>query len=284
MFSGTGRFASRSPPRPRRAGSGRHRFFRACWYRRDVRAPRARDRANGCCCTSARSTTRRRSGSTASSPARHEGGYTPFTRRHHRRCSRRRRPQTIVVRAEDDPHDLAKPRGKQDWQLEPHSIWYPRTTGIWQTVWLERVPATCDRAASAGRRTSSAGRSASRPGSTASAATACGCDVKLRARRHAARRRHATRSSPARCTAGSRCPIPGIDDYRNELLWSPERADADRRRARAAGRARRACSTRSRSYTALRVDRRAGRPLRAQRPALPAAAGARPGLLARHAA
>jgi len=50
--------------------------------------------------------------------------------------------QTIVVRAEDDPHDLAKPRGKQDWQLQPHSIWYPRTSGIWQTVWLEKVPGT----------------------------------------------------------------------------------------------------------------------------------------------
>jgi hypothetical protein len=48
----------------------------------------------------------------------------------------------VVVRAEDDPHDLSKPRGKQDWQREPHSIWYPRTTGIWQTVWLEVVPAT----------------------------------------------------------------------------------------------------------------------------------------------
>ena len=48
----------------------------------------------------------------------------------------------IVVRAEDDPLDLAKPRGKQDWQREPHSIWYPRTTGIWQTVWTEVVPAT----------------------------------------------------------------------------------------------------------------------------------------------
>ncbi|MDQ2843237.1 MAG: glycoside hydrolase family 2, partial [Acidobacteriota bacterium] len=31
---------------------------------------------------------------------------------------------------------------KQDWKLESHSIWYPRTTGIWQTVWLEAVPAT----------------------------------------------------------------------------------------------------------------------------------------------
>ncbi len=46
----------------------------------------------------------------------------------------------IVVRAEDDPHDLGKPRGKQDWLREPHGIWYPRTTGIWQTVWLEPVP------------------------------------------------------------------------------------------------------------------------------------------------
>ncbi|MFN7983910.1 MAG: glycoside hydrolase family 2 TIM barrel-domain containing protein [Vicinamibacterales bacterium] len=48
----------------------------------------------------------------------------------------------IIVRADDDPLDLMKPRGKQDWQLDAHSIWYQRTTGIWQTVWLERVPVT----------------------------------------------------------------------------------------------------------------------------------------------
>jgi hypothetical protein len=46
----------------------------------------------------------------------------------------------LVLRAQDDPHDLAKPRGKQDWQPAPHSIWYPRTTGIWQTVWMEVIP------------------------------------------------------------------------------------------------------------------------------------------------
>lgn len=46
----------------------------------------------------------------------------------------------LVVRAEDDPGDLAQPRGKQDWLAEPHSIWYHRTTGIWQPVWLEAVP------------------------------------------------------------------------------------------------------------------------------------------------
>jgi hypothetical protein len=69
----------------------------------------------------------------------HRGGYTPFSfditdlLGSVRECE-------LVVRAEDDPQDLGKPRGKQDWQLEPHSIWYPRTSGIWQTVWLELVP------------------------------------------------------------------------------------------------------------------------------------------------
>jgi hypothetical protein len=71
---------------------------------------------------------------------RHQGGYTPFFGDITEPLAR---PgvHEVVVRAVDDPHDLARPRGKQDWQLEPHAIWYPRTTGIWQTVWLERVPA-----------------------------------------------------------------------------------------------------------------------------------------------
>lgn len=71
----------------------------------------------------------------------HAGGYTPF----HADVTDALKTdglQEIVVRADDDAADLAKPRGKQDWQLEPHSIWYPRTTGIWQTVWLETVPCT----------------------------------------------------------------------------------------------------------------------------------------------
>jgi beta-galactosidase/beta-glucuronidase len=70
--------------------------------------------------------------------ARHEGGHTPFSAD----ITHALRPgteQRITVRAEDDPHDLQKPRGKQDWKLDPHSIWYPRTTGIWQTVWMEVV-------------------------------------------------------------------------------------------------------------------------------------------------
>ncbi len=68
---------------------------------------------------------------------RHEGGYTSFALDLTAYAGSRRE---IVVRAQDDPADLAKPRGKQDWELEPHLIWYPRTTGIWQSVWLEQVP------------------------------------------------------------------------------------------------------------------------------------------------
>jgi Glycosyl hydrolases family 2, sugar binding domain/Glycosyl hydrolases family 2, TIM barrel domain len=50
--------------------------------------------------------------------------------------------QVVVVRAEDSVEDLTQPRGKQYWEPEPDVIWYHRTTGIWQPVWLEPVPAT----------------------------------------------------------------------------------------------------------------------------------------------
>lgn len=78
----------------------------------------------------------------------HEGGHTPFTFdishlvRSGRAEDSTSRRHTIVLRAEDDPHDVSQPRGKQDWHESPHAIWYRRTTGIWQTVWLEAVPAT----------------------------------------------------------------------------------------------------------------------------------------------
>jgi beta-galactosidase/beta-glucuronidase len=71
----------------------------------------------------------------------HEGGQTPF-RLDITDALSETAEQTIVVRAVDDPHDLEQPRGKQDWQRRPHVIWYGRTTGIWQPVWLEQVPDT----------------------------------------------------------------------------------------------------------------------------------------------
>src|SRR5205823_12772162 len=115
----------RVPFAPETPGSGVHDpgFYRACWYRRTFEAPDLSDGrrlmlhfgavdyaatvwVNGCVAV------------------RHEGGYTPF-RADVTDFLKPGGPQEIVVRAEDDPADLSKPRGKQDWQLEPHSIWYP---------------------------------------------------------------------------------------------------------------------------------------------------------------
>ena len=149
----------------------------------------------------------------------HEGGYTPFTI-DVTDVLREDEPQLLVLQAEDDPQDLSKPRGKQDWQREAHSIWYLRTSGIWQTVWLERVPAT--RIATL-RWTSSLER------------WEIGLDLHL-----AGVRRHGLRLK-VRLTAKGQLLAddtyqmvagevhrrialsdPGIDDFRNELLWRPE--------------------------------------------------------------
>lgn len=72
------------------------------------------------------------------SVGRHEGGHTPFSFDITTAVAAGER--TVVVRVEDDPTDIAQPRGKQDWLEQPHSIWYHRTSGIWQPVWLESVP------------------------------------------------------------------------------------------------------------------------------------------------
>src|SRR3954470_19694201 len=72
--------------------------------------------------------------------ATHEGGHTPFSADITPVLVAEGK-QVVTVRAEDLPDDLTQPRGKQDWHEEPHSIWYERTTGIWQPVWLEPVPA-----------------------------------------------------------------------------------------------------------------------------------------------
>ena len=74
--------------------------------------------------------------------AHHEGGHTPFSADVTAALLPGDDEQIIVVRAADDPADLEQPRGKQDWQTPPHVIWYKRTTGIWQPVWLESVAPT----------------------------------------------------------------------------------------------------------------------------------------------
>jgi beta-galactosidase/beta-glucuronidase len=72
--------------------------------------------------------------------ATHRGGQTPFSVDITTALNSDVAQHWVVVRAENDPLDMATPRGKQDWNREPHGIWYHRITGIWRTVWLEAVP------------------------------------------------------------------------------------------------------------------------------------------------
>ena len=148
----------------------------------------------------------------------HEGGYTPFTF-DITGCSDQS-PVELVVRAEDDPQDLAKPRGKQDWQVAPHSIWYPRTTGIWQSVWMEVVPRTAIQNL---RWTANIER------------WEVGLECWLSGPGRDGLRLHTRLTVGDHLIADDTYSVvngevhrrialsdPGIDDYRNELLWCPE--------------------------------------------------------------
>ncbi len=70
--------------------------------------------------------------------ASHEGGHTPFSA-DVTFALRGEGENVLVVRAEDPSTDATIPRGKQYWKEESEGIFYTRTTGIWQTVWLEPV-------------------------------------------------------------------------------------------------------------------------------------------------
>ena len=71
--------------------------------------------------------------------ASHEGGHSPFTA--DITNVSRARNNVLVVKAVDPLPDRTVPRGKQHWTERPEGIFYTPTTGIWQTVWLEPLPA-----------------------------------------------------------------------------------------------------------------------------------------------
>jgi beta-galactosidase/beta-glucuronidase len=237
------------PFAPETPASGIHdtALFRGCWYRREFDVPpissgqrlllhfgavdyRATVWVNG------------------SHAGQHEGGYTPFTfditddAIEQQKC-------VVVVRVEDDPEDLAKPRGKQDWLRDSHSIWYPRTTGIWQTVWLERVPATriggirwtpnLERwEIACAVEVEGVQRDDLFLEVTLRAADVMLADDRYRVIRDEVHRRIALSD-------------PGIDDFRNTLLWSPASPsliDAELRLVTSSGEV----IDEVRSYTALR--------------------------------
>lgn len=70
----------------------------------------------------------------------HRGGYTSFS--FDITDFVRKGTNVLTVCAQDDVRSGLQPRGKQSSLYYSHNCDYSRTTGIWQTVWLECVPHT----------------------------------------------------------------------------------------------------------------------------------------------
>ena len=68
----------------------------------------------------------------------HTGGYTPFSFDITDLLANGRK-HTLKLKVTDGTDKWFQPRGKQ--VSRPHGIWYTAVTGIWQTVWMEAVPA-----------------------------------------------------------------------------------------------------------------------------------------------
>jgi hypothetical protein len=204
-------------PETAASGVGNTGFFRACWYRRQFEAPALRpgERLILHLCAVDYSARVWINGQLATE---HVGGYTPFYVDITEYLNPAN-PQTIVVGANDDPADLSKPRGKQDWQLQPHSIWYPRTTGIWQPVWMERVSST-----HIGQVRWTPNVERWELGFEAWLGGERRDDLRLSIKLYAGDTLLADDTYAVVANEVHRriaLSDPGIDDYRNELLWSP---------------------------------------------------------------
>jgi len=205
-------------PETRASGVAHTGFFRSCWYRRRFARP---DIAPGHKVLLNFGAVDYEATVWINNQfvGRHQGGYTRFTFDVTPFLTAAA-DQEIVVLAYDDPQDLAKPRGKQDWQLEPHSIWYPRTSGIWQTVWFEIVPPTW-----IGQVRWTPNLERWELGFEAWLAGVARDRLRLRVHLQVGEMMIADDTFTVISGEVHRriaLSDPGIDDYRNELLWCPE--------------------------------------------------------------
>ncbi len=128
-------FAPESPL----SGIGNLDFMKAVWYKRTFRIPeswkgkRVLLHFEACDYRTTVWVNGKKAGQ-------HEGGYTPFSFDITDLIGAAE--NVLVVRAYDDVRSGLQPTGKQSHRLHSYSCLYRRTTGIWQTVWLEPVPET----------------------------------------------------------------------------------------------------------------------------------------------
>ena len=123
-------------PESRLSGLGHLDFMPAVWYRRLVRLPASWEGRRvllhfGAVDYAATVWVNGREA------GRHRGGYVPFAFD----VTEALRPggNEVVVRAVDDTRSPFQPTGKQSQRYEPYGCLYRRTTGIWQSVWMEAV-------------------------------------------------------------------------------------------------------------------------------------------------
>ena len=118
------------------SGVGNTDFMNAVWYRRDIDVPaewagkRVLFHIDACDYKTTVYVNGKKAGT-------HSGGYTPFV--FDITDLLRENGNYVTVYAEDDVRSERQVAGKQSDRLRSYGCSYTRTTGIWQTVWLEAV-------------------------------------------------------------------------------------------------------------------------------------------------
>ena len=121
------------------SGIGHTDFMNAVWYRRNIEIPTEWSGMRVLLHIDACDHTTRVfvNGKSVGKP--HKGGYTSFS--YDITDALCEKGNYITIYAEDDILSGKQFAGKQSTKLNSYGCFYTRTTGIWQTVWLEAVPA-----------------------------------------------------------------------------------------------------------------------------------------------
>lgn len=126
-------------PESRLSGIGHTDFLEAVWYRRKFVLDKAM-RCRRLLLNFGAVDYEARVWVNGKEVAHHRGGWTPFSADITDSVDMGGENE-IVVYAVDDERSNFQPMGKQSQGLKSSGCHYTRTTGIWQTVWLEAVPA-----------------------------------------------------------------------------------------------------------------------------------------------